>query len=124
MRERERERGGREGGRDGGTEGGREREREGGREGERDGGTEGGREREREGGRKGERDNCIFSVPFYMFLCSLKSVHDTTNEEIRNSIPDYVNVEPDDGDVPMTTNPGYGQFERQHDPPRPLYANL
>ena len=39
-------------------------------------------------------------------------------------IPSYMNVELDDGSVPMTTNPGYGQVERQHDHPRPVYGNL
>ena len=40
------------------------------------------------------------------------------------SAPSYMNIELDDGSVPMTTNPGYGQVERQHNSPRPVYGNL
>ena len=48
-----------------------------------------------------------------------------TEENKKNSpTPLYVNVELDDGSVPMTTNPGYMQVERMTEGPKPLYGNL
>ena len=53
------------------------------------------------------------------------STEDTVDEDKKNSpIPSYVNVELDDGSVPMTTNPGYMHFERMTEGPKPLYGNL
>ena len=49
----------------------------------------------------------------------------TVDEDKKNSpIPSYVNVELDDGSIPMTTNPGYMQIERMTEGPKPLYGNL
>ena len=53
------------------------------------------------------------------------STEGTVDEDKKNSpIPSYVNVELDDGSVPMTTNPGYIQVERMTEGPKPLYGNL
>ena len=53
------------------------------------------------------------------------STEGTVDEDKRNSsIPSYVDVELDDGSVPMTTNPGYMQVERMTEGPKPLYGNL
>ena len=42
-----------------------------------------------------------------------------------NSItPFYANVEMDDGSVPMTTNPSYGQIELSGIHNKPIYGNL
>ena len=45
-------------------------------------------------------------------------------EERNSPIPSYVNVELDDGTVPMTTSPGYMPVERMTEGPKPLYGNL
>ena len=54
------------------------------------------------------------------------STEGTVDEDKKNSpIPShYVNVELDDGSVPMTTSPGYMPVERMTEGPKPLYGNL
>ena len=66
----------------------------------------------------------------YLSTCSVcllttGSTEGTVDEDKQHfPIPSYMNVELDDGSVPMTTNPSYGQVERQHDHHRPVYGNL
>ena len=66
----------------------------------------------------------------YLFTCSVYplttgSTEGTVDEDKKNSpIPSYVNVELNDGSVPMTTNPGYMLVERMTEGPKPLYGNL
>ena len=68
------------------------------------------------------------SILDYMFcicLFTTGSTEGTVDEDKQHSsVPSYMNVELDDGSVPMTTNPSYGQVERQHDHHRPVYGNL
>ena len=53
------------------------------------------------------------------------STEGKVDENEKNSpIPAYVNVEMDDGSVPMTTSPGYMLVERMSEGPKPLYGNL
>ena len=69
----------------------------------------------------------IFMITLSSVLCPLTtgSTEGTVDEDKKNSpIPSYVNVELDDGSVPMTTNPGYMQVERMTEGPKPLYGNL
>ena len=60
-----------------------------------------------------------------MCMCMFVSTKGTVDEDKKNSpIPSYVNVEPADGSVPMTTNPSYGQIEFISNPNKSHYANL
>ena len=45
-------------------------------------------------------------------------------DEKNSTTPFYANVEMDDGSVPITTNPGYGQIEMSGTHNKPIYANL
>ena len=45
-------------------------------------------------------------------------------DEKNSTTPFYANVEMDDGSVPMTTNPSYGQIELNGIHNKPIYANL
>ena len=74
---------------------------------------------------------CIqFCTNKHLFTCSVcplttVSTEGTFGEDKKNSpIPSYVNVELDDGTVPMTTSPGYMPVERMTEGPKPLYGNL
>ena len=57
-------------------------------------------------------------------LLTTGSTEDTIYEDKIYSIPSLVNVEVDDGTVPMTTNPCYERIESTSDHRRALYANL
>ena len=62
---------------------------------------------------------CILTCP------SLTTGSGVVDEDKKNStVPLYVNVEMDDGSVPMTTNPSYGKVELTSDHSRAVYANL
>ena len=55
------------------------------------------------------------------------STEGTVDEDKKStSVPTYMNVELDDGNVPMTTNPSYGQIEltSSSDPNKVHYTNL
>ena len=62
------------------------------------------------------------------FVCSLLatgSSEGTFGQDEKNSTtPFYANVEMDDGSVPMTTNPSYGQIELSGIHNKPIYGNL
>ena len=45
-------------------------------------------------------------------------------DEKNSTTPFYANVEMDDGSVPMTTNPCYGQIELSGIHNKPIYGNL
>ena len=62
---------------------------------------------------------CILSHP------SLITGSGEVDEDKKNFTPPlYVNVEMDDGSIPMTTNPGYGKVELIGDHSRAVYTNL
>ena len=61
-------------------------------------------------------------------MCSLLATgpsEGTFGQDEKNSTtPFYANVEMDDGSVPMTTNPSYGQIELSGIHNKPIYGNL
>ena len=66
-------------------------------------------------------------IALFCSVCPLTtgSTEGTFDENEKNTpIPSYVNVEMDDGSIPMTTNPSYMQVERMTEGPKPLYGNL
>ena len=70
---------------------------------------------------------CVLtSYSMYIYITfTAGSTEGTFNEDKKASpIPSYVNVELDDGSVPMTTSPGYMQVERMTEGPKSLYGNL
>ena len=66
----------------------------------------------------------------FLVTCSVHplttgSTEVTSDEDKKNStLPSYVNVESNDGSISMTTNPSYGQVDRKHGCPKPVYGNL
>ena len=69
---------------------------------------------------------CTTKHLFTRSVCPLTtgSTEGTVDVDKNPPIPSYVNVEMDDGSVPMTTSPGYMPVERMTEGPKPLYGNL
>ena len=61
-------------------------------------------------------------------MCSLLATEPSEGtfgqDEKNSTTPFYVNVEMDDGSVPMTTNPSYGQIELSGIHNKPIYGDL
>ena len=53
-------------------------------------------------------------------------IHTDANDEDKknSSVSHEVNVESDNIDISMTTNPSYGHLEMRSEHPKPLYGNL
>ena len=68
--------------------------------------------------------NVVRFSPVCSLLATGPSEGPFEQDEKNSTTPFYANVEMDDGSVPMTTSPGYGQIEMSGIHNKPIYANL
>ena len=68
---------------------------------------------------------CLYVYKVCILTCPpLTTGSGEVDEDKKNSTPFYMNVEMDDGSVPMTISPAYGKVELTGDHSRAVYANL